>query len=100
MIKKVVNEEFNREPSGPKVKETVPAWLQRVATAITNEQDAITEYDYIIQTKGLPPELIDSFVEIQNDEKDHMLILSKIMSEYSKADFPNNTEELSDIPNP
>ena len=80
--------------------QTVPDYLQRITQAIRSEQGAIAEYDAILQSPDLPPELVEVIAEIQNDEKDHAVNLSAAVKNYMVSEFPDNTDELSDIPNP
>lgn len=92
-------EDFDEELN-PDINTTVPEYLQRIATALSNEQEAIKEYDYILKTSDLPEELRSVLEEIRNDEQDHMVLISDIVNKYTIASFQNNTEELKDIPDP
>lgn len=92
---KIIRCSYNEVPDGAEIKDSVPSYLQRVAQAVRNEQDAITEYDYILQSPYTPQDIKDRVEEIQNDEKDHMVILSDLLKKYAIKDFPNNTEELN-----
>lgn len=77
---------------------TVPEYLSRIATAIKSEQGAIQEYDALLDTYDLPQELVEIIKEIQNDEKDHMVLLSTAMERFSIKDFPDNTDEIEELP--
>ena len=79
---------------------SVPDYLERIAQAIRSEQGAITEYDAILQSPDLPPELVDIITEIQSDEKQHMVNLSTAIERFTVHDFPDDTDELSDVPQP
>lgn len=92
---KIIRCSYDKVPDGAEIKDSVPSYLQRVAQAVRNEQDAITEYDYILQSPYTPQDIKDRVEEIQNDEKDHMVILSDLLKKYAIKDFPNNTEELN-----
>lgn len=82
------------------INHAIPEYLDKIATAIKSEQGAIEEYDNILDASDIPDELVDTIKEIQNDEKDHMILLSEIMERYSKSDFPDNTDEISELPYP
>jgi rubrerythrin len=75
---------------------TVPNWLSRAMTAVTSENSAIAEYDSIIASPDIPSELIDKFNEIRNDERDHMAILSELVSEYNSREH-NGMSEAANI---
>lgn len=96
-----LSEEYDIDNQSNEVTDpTVPEYLGRIATAIKSEQGAIQEYDALLDTYDLPQDLIDVIKEIQNDEKDHMILLSAAMERFGKADFPENTDELSELPYP
>lgn len=79
---------------------SVPEYLDKIATAIKSEQGAITEYDAILQSNDLPSELVEIIKEIQNDEKDHMVLLSNALERYTNSDFSDNLDEISELPYP
>lgn len=96
-----LSEEYDIDNQSNEVADpTVPEYLSRIATAIKSEQGAIQEYDALLDTYDLPQDLIDTIKEIQNDEKDHMILLSAAMERFGEADFPENTDELSELPYP
>lgn len=95
----IVSEEYNVEiDKNPEVDYTVPDYMNRIQTAITNERDAISEYDTLYDTPDLPDDIKSIIDEIRNDEKDHMVLLTNILDKYSIASYPDNTDELEDVP--
>ena len=87
------SDEFDNNVSNP----SVPEYLGRISEAIRSEQGAITEYDAILQCKGVPAKVKEVIAEIQNDEKDHMVLLSDLVKEFSIDEFPDNTSELEEF---
>ena len=79
---------------------TLPDWLQRSVVAITSEQEAITEYDSIINSPDCPEEVKSVFEEIRSDEMDHQQNISEVVNRYMKYYYPDHTKELNDIPCP
>lgn len=79
---------------------TVPSYIERMSMIIRSEEDAIAEYDVLLSTPDLPDDLKDIVLEIQNDEKDHLVLLTNAVSRFTNSDFPENTSELKDLPYP
>lgn len=79
---------------------TVPQYIERISMIIRSEEDAIAEYDVLLKTPDLPDELKNIILEIQNDEKDHLVLLTNALSRYTNTNFSGNTSELKDLPYP
>ena len=99
-VKRVIKESELLDEVGTDQGNTVPLFIERLSMIVRSEEDAIAEYDVILSTQDLPEELRETIKEIQNDEKDHLVLLSNIVSRYSNSNFPDNTDELNDIPYP
>ena len=79
---------------------SVPSFIERMTMILRSEEDAITEYDVLLGTTGLPDELREVIEEIKNDEKDHLILLTNAIQRYSNSEFSDNTDELDDLPYP
>ena len=77
-----------------KEESTVPSYIERISMIIRSEEKAIEEYDVLLSTVGLPDNLRDTILEIQNDEKDHLVLLTNMLSTHTEEEFPDNTDEL------
>ena len=97
-VKRIIKESELLDEVGTDQGNTVPLFIERLSMIVRSEEDAIAEYDVILSTPDLPEELRETIKEIQNDEKDHLVLLSNIVSRYSNLNFPDNTDELNDIP--
>lgn len=97
-VKRIIKESELLDEVGTDQGDTVPLFIERLSMIVRSEEDAIAEYDVILSTPDLPEELRETIKEIQNDEKDHLVLLSNIVSRYSNLNFPDNTDELNDIP--
>ena len=74
----------------PISKEPVAPYIKRISQALRSEQEAIREYQMILDLPNLPQNVKNAVEEIINDEKDHMVILASVIElEITKA-FPNN----------
>lgn len=100
MAVKKLNESELLDEVGTDEGVTVPTYIERMSMIIRSEEDAIAEYDVLLSTSDLPDDLKDIILEIQNDEKDHLVLLANAVSRYTNADFSNNTSELKDLPYP
>lgn len=73
----------------PISKEPVAPYIKRISQALRSEQEAIREYQMILDLPSLPQNVKNAITEIMNDETDHMVSLSAIIGlEIGKA-FPN-----------
>lgn len=97
-VKRIIKESELLDEVGTDQGNTVPLFIERLSMIVRSEEDAIAEYDVILSTPDFPEELRETIKEIQNDEKDHLVLLSNIVSRYSNLNFPDNTDELNDIP--
>ena len=74
-----------------------PDYLQRLAQAIRSEQEAITEYQAILEEPSLPTDVREVLSEVMEDEKDHMVLITAVLNKRLQLSFPNNTSELEDL---
>lgn len=73
----------------PISKEPVAPYIKRISQALRSEQEAIREYQMILDLPSLPQNVKNAITEIMNDETDHMVSLSAIIGlEIGKA-FPD-----------
>lgn len=100
MAVKRLNESELLDEVGKDEGVTVPSFIERMSMIVRSEEDAIAEYDVLLSTMDLPEELRDTIKEIQNDEKDHLVLLTNAISRYTNKDFSDNTEELEELPYP
>ena len=92
LSKKLENDEVTSSVTVdlPVSKEPVAPYIKRISQALRSEQEAIREYQMILDLPNLPQNVRNAVEEIINDEKDHMVILAAIIElEITKA-FPNN----------
>ena len=73
----------------PISKEPVAPYIKRISQALRSEQEAIREYQMILDLPSLPQNIKNAITEIMDDETDHMVSLSAIIGlEIGKA-FPD-----------
>lgn len=73
----------------PVSREPIAPYIKRISQALRSEQEAIREYQMILDLPSLPQNIKNAITEIMNDETDHMVSLSAIIGlEIGKA-FPN-----------
>lgn len=76
----------------------IPNYLQRISQAIRSEQEAIREYQAILDEPSSPQNVKDAIKEVVNDEKDHMVILASLTASEISDVFPDSgdQEELTE----
>ena len=73
----------------PISEEPIPAYIIRVSQAIRSEQEAIREYQTLLNLPNMPQNITRAVTEIIEDEKDHMVTLSSILSLLISNEFAN-----------
>ena len=74
----------------PVSKEPIAEYIRRITQAIRSEQEAIREYQMILDLNSLPQNVKNAVSEIMEDEKDHMVILAALTSLEIDETFPKN----------
>ena len=95
----------NRSRKGRKIKEDYTArdeirsstslseYVMGIRKAMNDETTAISIYDDILAMSDLPSSSRLVIEEILNDEKDHLVLLSRLFKEAVAQDLPNNGDE-------
>jgi|GEM_PF-5790202 len=75
---------------------TVSDYIVRLAQAIRSEQKSILEYDALLSANGsIPGDDKPQITEIREDEKDHMVILSKLLRRQIETNFKANEDRVN-----
>lgn len=68
-------------------------YVMGIRKAMNDETTAISIYDDILSMSDLPSSSRPVIEEILNDEKDHLVLLSRLFKEAVARDLPNNGDE-------
>ena len=74
----------------------VPKALQMVRKAITQETQAISEYEFMKSTGAFTADQKAVIDEIINDEKDHIVNFTEMLSQLTSQTYPNNGDDAED----
>lgn len=72
---------------------TNPVTISYLRNAIQSEQEAILEYETILEDLTLDGKQIATISEILDDEKDHIVLLTGLLQDLTKEVYPSHGEE-------
>lgn len=80
------------------LKESVSQFIHDLQVAIKEETDSIDLYEKMLKSKGdsLTDNISSVIKEILDDEKDHLVLLSTLLSEEIEANFPDYGDDEED----
>lgn len=96
LLKEEVQEVANYSISNEKIgieNSTDPEVISYIRNAIQSEQEAIAEYEIILGALNLSKEQVDTLTEILTDEKDHIVLLTKMLQDLTQQVYPANGDE-------
>lgn len=96
LLKEEVQELANYSISNEKIgieNSTNPEVISYIRNAIQSEQEAIAEYEIILGALNLSKEQVDTLTEILTDEKDHIVLLTKMLQDLTQQVYPANGDE-------
>ena len=82
----------NVSESNLSTRDTLPDYIVKISRALESEEEAIREYEAILQLENIPNDVRIVIEEIENDEKDHLVNLSRVIENEVTSKFPNNGE--------
>ena len=72
---------------------SVPKVMQLLRKGISEETKSISDYSEFINSGIFDSDDIEKIKEIVNDEKDHIVVWTTMLSKYTKKSYPNNGNE-------
>ena len=68
---------------------SVPKVMQLLRKAIAEETKSISDYENFIKSNEFTPDDVDIIQEIANDEKDHIVKWTRLLSKYTELSYKN-----------